>query len=409
MNNQGISNEILESSILIVDDNVANVDLLREILLQQGFGQIVGVTDPRKVEALCREQRFDILLLDIRMPHISGFELMERLRPTFGDQHVPILILTAQIDQETRRRSLELGATDFLTKPFIAWELLQRVRNMLQIRILHRKLLDHNQRLEEVVAERTRELTEALAASRAADRAKLDFLAVMSHELRTPLNSIIGFAEVMNNAHLGPLGHPEYHEYSLLIEESGRHLLNLVNRILDFTRGSTGTIQLDETPVDLRGVAGFAIAMLGPKAAEKNVSVALIDGMSLVIRADERRLRDMLLSLLDNAIKFNHRGGEVVVTIDPLPAEEMIRIAVTDEGPGIAPEIRDRVFDPFIQGDGSLVRRNEGIGLGLSIVKRSAELHGGRVQLQSELQRGTTVQILLPTSRLVRMDRIGNL
>jgi len=404
MNNQALTREVLGSSVLIVDDNVANVDLLREILIQQGFTRVHCETDPRKVEPLCQQEVFDILLLDIRMPHISGFELMERLRPIFGDEHIPILVLTAQIDQETRRRSLELGATDFLTKPFVAWELVQRVKNMLQIRILYRQLREQNRVLEEKVAERTRALSEALEASQAADRAKLDFLAVMSHELRTPLNSIIGFAEVMNGEHLGMLGHPDYREYMMLIEESGRHLLNMVNRILDFTRGSTGTIKLEERTVDLRGVVGFAIAMLGPKAQEKNVCVTLLDGPSVLIRADERRLRDVLLSLIDNAIKFNRRGGRVRTTVDHLNADSPrsdVVVTITDDGPGMATDIRSRVFNPFIQGDGSLIRQNEGIGLGLPIVKRVIELHGGSVSLDSEIERGTTVRILLPAQRVV--------
>lgn len=391
--------ETKEAAILIVDDNASNVDLLREILRHQGYTRVRGETDPRLVPDLCRAESYDILLLDIRMPHLSGFQLIELLRPIFADDYVPMLVLTAQTDQETRRKSLEVGASDFLTKPFVAWELLQRVRNMLQIRMLYKKTREQNRDLERRVDERTRELTEALANIRKADRAKLDFLSVMSHELRTPLNAIIGFSEVISCQDTKPPIPPEYLDYVKLIEESGKHLLDMVNRILEYTKGSTGIVTLEDKPVNLRDLIDRCIAMLTPKAQGRGISVTLEATAPLWVRADERRLRELLLSVLDNAIKFNHEGGAVTVTLSVgLNAAE---IAISDNGPGISPEIQARIFDPFTQGDGSIDRRYEGIGLGLPIVQRYAQLHGGHIELDSEPGRGTTVRVFLPADRVL--------
>ncbi|MBI1206758.1 MAG: response regulator [Azospirillum sp.] len=399
MNNAILPKDILASAILIVDDNPANVELLREILRHQGYTNIHSVTDSRLVAELCRTQDFDVLLLDIRMPHFSGFQVIEQLAPIFGGEYVPILVLTAQTDQATRRRALELGATDFLSKPFVTWELLQRLRNILQIRALYKEVRSQNRELEQRVAERTTELTEALAVSRKADRSKLDFLAVMSHELRTPLNSIIGFAEFMQNQSTSRYDKIDTTEYAKLIEESGKHLLKLVNRILDVTKGATGTLSLDESDIDLRRLIQVCAAGLQPKAEANGIAISLLPGAACQVRGDERRLRELMSSLLDNAIKFNHSGGNV--TIGVATTEDEFVVEVSDDGPGIPPDLRAHVFDPFTQGEGSLRRRFEGIGLGLPLVQRFAELHGGRVVLDSTLGQGTVVRVFLPRQRLV--------
>ncbi len=396
---QNLAREVKDAAVLIVDDNVANVDLLREILSHDGFTRVRGETDPRNVPALCAAERYDLLLIDIRMPHMSGFELMERLKAIHAGDYVPMLVLTAHTDQETRRKSLELGANDFLTKPFIAWELLHRVRNMLEIRMLYRRAAEENRDLERRVAERTAELSEALAAVRQADRAKLDFLSVMSHELRTPLNSIIGFAEVLEGESLGKLGHPDYMEYVKLIDESGKALLTMVNKILDYTRGSTGAIELLESDVNLPLLLNTCINLLAPKAQPKGLTLAVEPGPQVSVRADHRRLREILLNVLDNAVKFSHPGGQVSARIER--RADTIAILVRDDGPGIPPEIASRIFNPFTQAERTLVRQHEGIGLGLPIVRRFAELHGGSVELNSAPGLGTTVTVLLPVSRLI--------
>ncbi|PWC36349.1 ATP-binding protein [Azospirillum sp. TSO35-2] len=391
--------QVKDAGILIVDDNPSNVDLLREILSHDGYTRVLGETDPRKVPGLCESQRFDLLLIDIRMPHMSGFELMERLKPVFGDDYVPVLVLTAQTDQDTRRKSLELGANDFLTKPFIAWELLHRVRNMVEIRMLYRRAAEQNRELEGRVSERTAELSEALEAVCKADRAKLDFLAVMSHELRTPLNSIIGFADVLAGEGMGKLGHPDYLEYVKLIEDSGKSLLTMVNNILDYTRGSTGAIELQESDVQIPQLLTACADLLAPKAVAKRLAVTVHPCPTFRMRVDRRRLREMVLNLLDNAVKFTQPDGRVTLAVED--RDNFVGLCVRDDGPGIPSELIGRIFNPFTQAERSLIRQHEGVGLGLPIVRRFAELHGGGVELDSAPGRGTAVTILLPKERLL--------
>lgn len=391
--------DIRDASILVVDDNLANVELLREILLHTGYRHVKGVTDPRTVAGLLQAEVFDLILLDVRMPHISGFELMEQIKTIYAGDHVPVLVLTAQTDQDTRRRSLEMGANDFLTKPFITWELLHRVRNMLEIRTLYRRAAALNRELERRVSERTAELSQALADARQANRAKLDFLAVMSHELRTPLNSIIGFAEVMAAQSLGPLGHPEYRDYVTMIEESGKALLTMVNSILDYTRGTTGAIELLESEVRLPQLLDTCLAMIHPKAQAKQVRVVRQTCPPISLRADQRRLREIILHLLDNAVKFNRPGG--TVALDTALEDGRITITVTDDGPGIPDALVQHIFNPFTHSDAVRVRRHDGIGLGLPIAQRYAELHGGAVELSTPPGGGTRASVHLPIDRLL--------
>ncbi|HYD32831.1 MAG TPA: hybrid sensor histidine kinase/response regulator [Azospirillaceae bacterium] len=400
MSDSEIEREIKGAPILVIDDNLSNVILLTEILRQDGYTNVQSETDPRKVKGLCEDNRFELILLDIRMPYLDGFQVMERLKPLFERDFMPIVVLTAQTDQETRRRSLELGARDFLTKPIVSWELLRRVRNMLEIRLLYRRLHTHNHDLEARVEERTRELSGALSAAQRADRAKMDFLAVMSHELRTPLNSIIGFSEELAGESRGPLGHADYVEYVSLIEQGGKALLAMVNNILDYTKGATGAAILMESDVSLRRLLRTCLRVLGPKAEARQVAMTLADGDEVIVRADERRLREMTLSVIDNAIKFNNPCGRITVSVG---AERgSVVLAVEDNGPGIPPEALDRVFEPFIQGEAAHARRHEGIGLGLAMVRRYAEMHEGHVELDSELGRGTVVRIVLPDERHIR-------
>lgn len=155
-----LEKEARQTEILIVDDNPANVLLLEKILEKDGFAHIYSTTDPREVLAMYEEHRFDLVLLDIRMPHLDGFQVMEQLSEVIEGDYLPVLILTAQTDKETRLRALELGAKDFITKPFDQTEVLQRIHNMLEVRILYNFQRDMNEILEEKVRERTRELTE---------------------------------------------------------------------------------------------------------------------------------------------------------------------------------------------------------------------------------------------------------
>jgi len=240
-----------------------------------------------------------------------------------------------------------------------------------------------------------RQLIEARDLSEEANRAKSRFLANMSHELRTPLNAIIGFSEVMSHEMFGALGGPRYLEYSRLIHESGNHLLELINGILDMSKIEAGKFELSEEVFDLNAVAEAAVRFLKLPAERAGVALktAIAQDTSFIF-ADKRAVKQILVNLLSNGVKFTPRGGEVCVRsrLDATGVE----IAVVDTGVGIPEKDLIRLGQPFEQVDGEHTRKKEGTGLGLSLVKALAAMHGGEAAIQSALGVGTTVKVRLP-------------
>jgi cell cycle sensor histidine kinase DivJ len=238
-------------------------------------------------------------------------------------------------------------------------------------------------------------LIEARDAAEGASRAKSHFLANMSHELRTPLNAIIGFSEVMTHEMFGPVGAPRYLEYARLIHESGGHLLELINGILDMSKIEAGKFQLHEELFDLTEVAGQALRFVKLHADRKGVVLkTAIAPDCRAMFADKRALKQMLVNLLTNGVKFTPRGGEVRVSA--VRDAGGIELAVRDTGVGIGAEDLKRLGRPFEQVDGAHVKAQEGTGLGLALVKALAAMHGGEALIESQLGEGTTVRVRLP-------------
>ena len=234
-----------------------------------------------------------------------------------------------------------------------------------------------------------------------ASRAKTEFLANMSHELRTPLNSIIGFSEMLEGEFFGPLGSDKNREYVGDIKNSGEHLLSVICDILDVSRIEAGMLELDNEEVDIAEIVATSIAMTQMRADQANVTISseMPDKLPILL-ADPTRTKQILLNLLSNAIKFTPVGGKTRVLV----FEEdngSLAVRVADTGVGIEPEFLDRIFEPFSQIGDIMTFSSEGTGLGLSLVKSLVEIHGGSVDLESEVGVGTTVTVRFPPERVV--------
>jgi signal transduction histidine kinase len=242
-----------------------------------------------------------------------------------------------------------------------------------------------------------------------ANRVKSEFLATMSHELRTPLNAIIGFSEIIKAETFGP-GLPRYREYATDINGAGTHLLCVINDILDFTKAEAGKLDLRVEQVDLGEVIEEAVCLVRQRAEEQHLQLRLDIGTLPLLALDRLRVKQVLLNILSNAVKFTDAGGEVLVEAARNPRGDVV-LCVRDTGIGIAREMLPLVFEPFRQIDSALARKYEGTGLGLSLVKTFVELHGGEVRIESELARGTAVFVSFPAARClpVRTDRLGAL
>ncbi|MDE2464856.1 MAG: PAS domain S-box protein [Alphaproteobacteria bacterium] len=240
-----------------------------------------------------------------------------------------------------------------------------------------------------------RDLIDARDLAEQANRAKSAFLANMSHELRTPLNAIIGFSEVMTQEIFGPVGVERYSEYVRLIHESGNHLLELINGVLDMSKIEAGKFELAEEEFALDDVASQALAYVKIQADRKGVALCMNVPIACHrIHADRRAVKQMLVNLLSNGVKFTPRGGSV--SLHASQATPGIELAVVDTGIGIDAADLARLGRPFEQAEGTHVRTQEGTGLGLALVKALAAMHGGQTVIESELGVGTTVRVLLP-------------
>ena len=249
--------------------------------------------------------------------------------------------------------------------------------------------------------ETVRELDGARRAAEESSRVKSQFMANMSHELRTPLNAIIGFSEVIRDALVGPIA-ARYQEYARDIHSSGRHLLSLINDVLDLSKIELGRLELHEEPIDLAKLVDDCRRFVAERAKAGDLTLAIELPAELpALRADGLRLKQVVLNLLSNAVKFTPPGGHITVEVSPT-ADGGIALAVADTGIGMRPDEIPTALEPFRQIDSALNRRYEGTGLGLPLARTLTELHGGTLTITSTPRQGTIVVLTLPAERVIR-------
>jgi signal transduction histidine kinase len=259
--------------------------------------------------------------------------------------------------------------------------------------------------LAQRVKERTAELTTANAELARAVRVKDEFLANMSHELRTPLNGILGLSEILQEGIYGFLN-PQQTKSIRTIEESGRHLLSLINDILDLAKIEAGHVKLEIIPLSTEGIGNASLRLIRQLALKKRIKISEnYDSDVTIIQADKRYLKQILLNLLSNAVKFTPKGGKINLKVRGNAEQGMVEFIVSDTGIGIAEKDMAYLFKPFVQLDGGLNRAHEGTGLGLSLVYRLTEMHGGSISVESELGKGSRFIVSLPWQEAV-MDTL---
>ena len=373
------SQEFDGALVLIIDDEATQRLLTRDCLEQDGF-RIEEASSGEEGLRRVRELRPDLVLLDIMMPGIDGFETCRQLRADPDIRHTPVIVVTGREDIEDVKQAFSVGATDFLTKPVI-WNLLpSRVQFVLR-----------TSRLE-------RDLRLAKEAAEQASEAKSMLLSTMGHELRTPLNAIIGFSEIMKQGAFGPVGAPQYEEFVVDMHDSGTRLLSAINSILEIVKYDSSGLDHEMTTIGLVDLVASVVEDLSTEAATSGIQIvnAICDN-SVSLKCDRERLRQALFQLASNAVKFTEEGGSVRISSTTVPSGG-VTISIADSGIGISPDDLPRIVEPFEQADSSLARNYEGLGLGIPLARAFVRLHGGDIAIESALGRGTTVRISLPDS-----------
>lgn len=368
--------------LLVVDDNPATRYATTRVLRHAGFAVREAATGGEGVH-IATEAPIDLVVLDIDLPDIDGYEVCRRIRAMPSTQRVRVVYLSASfVDDSHKVEGFQAGADGFLTHPVEPAVLNATVASLLRTRAIEVEL--------EQLLERERE---ARAEAERANRAKDDFLATLSHELRSPLTAIVGWAEV---ARLKAESHPDIVAAVDIIMRNARLQSQLISDLLDVSRITTGAgLRLDSEPVSLSDVVHTSIESMASAAAQRRITFECAIATHVFVNGDAGRLAQIVSNLLSNAVKFSPPGAPVHVTL--APHEGRAQLTVVDKGRGIGPSVLPRVFDRFWQEDTTSRRSYSGLGLGLSIVRHLAAMHGGTVVAASEGEgRGAQFTVTLP-------------
>jgi signal transduction histidine kinase/HPt (histidine-containing phosphotransfer) domain-containing protein len=370
----------VQHTVLLIDDNLFTRTPLVSVLEQADYAVVLGYCAEEAMKLL-RTLTPDIILLDVMMPGMNGFSFCRKLKKDPKYQDIPVIFLTSLSQQTDIVKGFDAGGQDYIIKPFNQQELLARVRTHIH---LHDTLLE-NKRLSRLSLD--------------ANRSKSEFLASMSHEIRTPLNSIIGMAEVLAETALSA----EQHEYVRIFRSAGENLLEIINDILDLSKIEAGQTELESIDFDLPTLLDSVTSLVSLRADEQEtlIHTHIDSDVPFYLKGDPTRLRQILLNLVGNAVKFTRKGKvEIKVSTESQTGpEQKLLFSITDNGIGIPTDKQQLIFDSFTQADSLTTRKYGGTGLGLTICQKLLNIMQGRIWLTSQPEKGSTFFFTIPFSQ----------
>jgi two-component system sensor histidine kinase/response regulator len=371
--------DLKHRKILVVDDDRLNIRILAGILKGEGYTLVEANSGERALLAYA-DFLPDLVLLDVMMPGIDGFETCRQLNRIYGGNCAPVIFITAKNESDDIVEGLVAGGVDYLPKPFKAKEVLARIRSHLQNRIL---------------AEQRKQLVDQLSNANAA---KNRFLGMAAHDLRNPLASIRGLAEFLREGAVGPLSVDQL-ELINTIHSASQSMLDLVNELLDVATIESGELKIYREPHNLADLITKSVAMTNIEAAKKNTRVSIdTRGLTPVLMLDAAKMRQVIDNLLSNAVKYSPPGSAITATIQSAPAHGTFGFAVQDQGPGIPDGERDKLFKDFSRLSAQPTAGEKSTGLGLAICRKIVEAHGGTITAENLPAGGCEFRVLLSTT-----------
>jgi len=375
--------------ILIVDDISKNIQILGNILAQKDY-HIAYAQSGKEALKICETQTFDLILLDIMMPGMDGYEVCIKLKSNPKTKDIPIIFLTAKADMESIVKGFEVGGQEYITKPFNSAELLARVQTHLLLRKQKQELMHMNNHLEDLVKERTIQLEKANRKLGELDQAKSNFLALISHEIRTPLNGIIGLTQLLNQTNIDS-SQQEYLEY--LTEVSSR-LVKFSDIAMLITQLKTDNYSPDIMPVSLNHLIETSINTYRKQNTYTTIEIHYTShDNQLLVLADSELMMIGFIMLMENVERFGGMGAQLNINITEEPGK--INIHFSDNGPGFSEQALEHIFQLFSAGD---ILHHEGSGLSLAALKLILELQAGDIQIVNKESGGAQVTITLKQS-----------
>jgi len=364
-----------EPLILVVDDEPANVKLLEAYLLPQGY-RVLTASNGNDALSLAARENVDLVLLDVMMPLLDGFEATRRLRADSSTQSIPVVLVTSLKDTSDRIKGIEAGCDDFISKPFDKSELFARIRSLLRIKAMRDELQENYLKLQEL------------------EKMKNSLTHMIVHDLNNPL-AVIGLKVDLLKMHLTSALTPEQENDLSVITLAVKELMRMINNLLDLNKMEDGSMRLHYEIFAARDLILEACAEMRVIAQGEGKSVeAVIDRGIAGVSADKELFRRVLVNLIGNAIKFAPSNGVVMVRAEYDQGPQALRVTVHNRGDHIPPEYIDRVFDKFVQVEAQKAKR--GKGLGLAFCKLAVEAHGGTIRAQSSPEQGTTFTFNIP-------------
>jgi two-component system, sensor histidine kinase and response regulator len=392
-----------QNDIMIVDDNPANLKLLEEMLLQQGH-EVRSFPLGRLALAAATKTPPDLILLDINMPEMNGYEVCERLKGDQGLSSIPVIFLSALNEIKDKVKAFQSGAVDYISKPFQFEEVHARVETHLKLHDLQQALQLQNERLEEAVVARTRELAEANGRLKILDRSKNDFLHLISHEFHTPLSGLLGVAELILKDFPSTA---ENNDLRKMFDQSRRRILTILDDALLMTQIDVSGQQFRSAPVVLHTVLRRAVADSTEFAESRRVALKTPPATPSVILGDEDLLVRALHALLETAVKFSEQGGTVALFRDsalhgrgPLNVafakRDSLSVVIESRGRTIPTDALPKFFDLFSIGEA--ITPGGDLGLGPPVASRILSLFGASVSVMNLDPSGLRITIALPVA-----------